>query len=81
MREIRSAGLKGNQLGWLLDSIVSVYISDDELLEYINKYPDWNLGTKEEVYYFKFFMKFGYTKAKFDQKRTIVNKSSSLKGK
>ena len=33
--------------------------------------------TKEEVYYFKYFRQFGYDKARFNQERTMVNKTNT----
>ncbi|MEO8637484.1 MAG: asparagine synthase (glutamine-hydrolyzing) [Candidatus Taylorbacteria bacterium] len=69
------AGFKGNQkIGGLFYDIVSKEISDRELEELKVKYTDWNLETKEEAYYFKQYLKFGYDKAIFNQLRTTVNK-------
>lgn len=69
------AGYKGNQkVGGLFYDIVAHNISDMEFEEYKQKYSTWNLETKEEVYYFKYYVQFGYDKALFNQKRTTVNK-------
>lgn len=73
------AGYKGNQkIGGLFYEIASSKVSDQELAEYKAKYPNWNLETKEEVYYFKFYKNFGYLKAEFNQQRTAVNKTNTL---
>lgn len=69
------AGYKGNQkVGGLFYDIVADRVSDTEFDEYKQKYSSWNLETKEEVYYFKYYLQFGYDKALFNQKRTTVNK-------
>ena len=73
------AGYKGNQkIGGLFYDIVSAQITDEELSDYKMKYPKWNLETKEEVYYFKFYKDYGYLKAEFNQQRTAVNKINTL---
>lgn len=69
------AGYKGNQtIGGLFYDATSKVVSDEELDQFKKKYKDWNLANKEEVYYFKYYLTFGYKKAKFNQKRTTVNK-------
>lgn len=69
------AGYKGNQkVGGLFYDIVSQKISDKELSDFKQKYSDWNLETKEEIFYFKFYLEFGYLKATFNQQRAMVNK-------
>jgi len=73
------AGYKGNQkIRGLFYDIVSSKVSSGELAEYKTKYASWNLETKEEVYYFKFYKDFGYLKAEFNQQRTAVNKVNTL---
>ncbi|MCL5411058.1 MAG: asparagine synthase-related protein [Patescibacteria group bacterium] len=73
------AGYKGNQkIGGLFYDIASSKVSDEELSECKLKYPQWNLETKEEVYYFNFYKDFGYLKAAFNQRRTAVNKVNTL---
>jgi asparagine synthase (glutamine-hydrolysing) len=72
------AGYKGNQkIGGLFYDIVSKRISDEELNKFKQNYSDWNLETKEDVYYFKFYLEFGYQKAIFNKQRTIVNKTDT----
>jgi len=72
------AGYKGNQkVGGLFYDIASQKISDKELSEFKQKYSDWNLETKEEVFYFKFYLEFGYLKASFNQQRAMVNKTDT----
>lgn len=72
------AGYKGNQkIGGLFYDFVAKEVSDSELEEYKTKYKDWNLETKEEVYYFKYFLQFGYGKARFNQERTMVSKTNT----
>ncbi len=72
------AGYKGNQkIGGLFYDFVAKEVSVTELEEYKTKYGDWNLETKEEVYYFKYFLQFGYDKALFNQERTLVNKTNT----
>jgi asparagine synthase (glutamine-hydrolysing) len=69
------AGFGGNQkIGGLFYDIVSKEVSDEEFEKFKSQYKEWNLETKEEVYYFKSYIKFGYLKAEFNQKRTTVNK-------
>lgn len=69
------AGFGGNQkIGGLFYGIVSKEISDEEFEKIKSEYKEWNLETKEEAYYFKNYVKFGYLKAKFNQNRTTVNK-------
>lgn len=73
------AGYKGNQkIGGLFYDLVSKEVSDEEFEKYKTDHSDWNLETKEEVYYFKYYLEFGYDKAKFNQKRTMVNKIDSV---
>ena len=50
-------------------------ISDKDFKKIQEKYKEWNLETKEEAYYFKYYIKYGYLKAEFNQKRTTVNKT------
>jgi asparagine synthase (glutamine-hydrolysing) len=72
------AGYKGNQkIGGLFYDIVSKNISDEELENFQRDFKDWNLQTKEEIYYFKFFLKFKYDKADFNKIRTTTNKADS----
>ncbi|PJC24206.1 asparagine synthase (glutamine-hydrolyzing) [Candidatus Uhrbacteria bacterium CG_4_9_14_0_2_um_filter_41_50] len=72
------AGFKGNQkVGGLFYDIVSKEISDQEFEKYKKDYTDWNLETKEEVYYFKHYLNFGYEKAVFNKQRTTVNKTDT----
>lgn len=69
------AGYKGNQkVGGLFYEIIDKLLSDKEVNTYKEKYSEWKLENKEDVYYFKHFLSFGYPKALFNQKRTIVNK-------
>lgn len=73
------AGYKGNQkVGGLFYYIVAKHISDEEFITFKQRYNEWNLETKEEVYYFKFFLEFGYQKAIFNKQRVIVNKTDTL---
>jgi len=73
------AGFKGNQkVGGLFYDIVSSEVSDEELVQYKDQFPDWNLETKEEVYYFKLYKEFGYLKAEFNKSRTSVNKTNTV---
>lgn len=68
------AGYKGNQLiGGLFYDIVKNRISDKEFEELKNKYPGWDITNKEVAYYFKFYAKYLFTKAKFNQNRPSVN--------
>lgn len=72
------AGFKGNQkIGGLFYDIVSEKISDKEFEAIKEKYAEWNLETKEEVFYFKHYLEFGYEKAVFNQQRTTVNKTDT----
>ena len=72
------AGYKGNQkIGGLFYDFVTKNVSDAEFKEYKHKYSEWNLETKEEIYYFKHYLEFGYDKALFNQKRTAVNKTNT----
>lgn len=72
------AGYKGNQkVGGLFYDIVSQNISDKELKEFQQKYKNWDLETKEDVFYFKFYLEFGYLKATFNQQRATVNKTDT----
>jgi asparagine synthase (glutamine-hydrolysing) len=69
------AGFGGNQkIGGLFYDMLSKEISDEEFEKVKSEYKEWNLETKEEVYYFKSYVKFGYLKAEFNQNRTTVNK-------
>ncbi len=73
------AGFGGNQqYGGLFYNLACSQITDTEFVEYKKKYSSWNLRTKEEVYYFKYFLKYAYSKAVFNKKRTMVNKTKSL---
>lgn len=73
------AGFKGNQrVGGLFYDIVSKRISDRECAFYQKKYRDWGLQTKEDVYYFRYFQKYGYSKAVFNKKRPTVNAINTL---
>lgn len=73
------AGLKGNQkVGGLFEEIVKNEVSDKEFEQIKSDFVGWNLETKEEVYYFKLYKKFGYLKARFNQQRTSVNKIATL---
>lgn len=73
------AGYKGNQkIGGFFYDFVNPKITDKELDDYIQEYPQWNLETKEDVYYFKFYKDFGYLKAEFNQNRTTANKVNTL---
>lgn len=56
----------------VMKSIAAKKISDKQLLEYKKKYPKYKFSTKEEIYYFKYYQKFGYTKFKDGEKRLIV---------
>lgn len=68
------AGFKGNKkIGGLLYDITNSKISETEFRELKDRYSDWNLETREEGYYFKNYLEFGYDKAVFNQKRTTVN--------
>lgn len=72
------AGFKGNQeVGGLFYDIVSNKISDEELNKFKETYSEWKLKTKEEIYYFKYFVQYGYTRALFNQQRTAVNKTDT----
>ncbi|HLD21645.1 MAG TPA: asparagine synthase C-terminal domain-containing protein, partial [Patescibacteria group bacterium] len=74
------AGFKGNQrIGGLFYDIVTKQITDEEFAHSTKKCPQWNLQTKEELYYFREYVKYGYTKATFNQKRTTVNKTDTEK--
>lgn len=76
------AGLKGNQIvGGLFEEMIKQKVSKQEFEKTRAKYASWNLGTQEEVYYFNLFKSFGYLKAKFNQKRTSVNKIATLNSK
>lgn len=75
------AGFKGNQkVGGLFYDIISEKISDEEFNELKTNYAKWNLETKEEAYYFKHYLKFGYEKATFNSQRTTVNKTDTQQG-
>ena len=72
------AGFKGNQkIGGLLYDFTNNKISDKDFKKIQEKYKEWNLETKEEAYYFKYYIKYGYLKAEFNQKRTTVNKTNT----
>lgn len=74
------AGFKGNQrIGGLFYDSVTKQITDEEFAHWMKKYPQWNLQTKEELYYFREYVQYGYTKATFNQKRTTVNTTDTEK--
>lgn len=72
------AGYKGNQkVGGLFYDLIKNKITNEELLLFKKKFKEWNLETKEDVYYFKYYLEFNYEKAKFNQKRTVNNKTDT----
>lgn len=73
------AGYKGNHpTEGLFSNLLSQKVSDEEFNFYITKYHDWNLKTKEEVFYFKEFVKNNYHKATFNKERMATNKIHTL---
>lgn len=74
------AGYKGNQPGGLFDELASMQVSDEEFAATQKEFQEWNLRTKEEAFYFKFFSKLGYHKAKFNMQRVTANHSTTTAG-
>ena len=73
------AGFRGNQKeDGLFSELIDKLENDDELESLQKEYPEWALETKEEVYYFKYFLENQYHKAEFNKRRTTVNKTNSL---
>ncbi|TAL53072.1 MAG: hypothetical protein EPN86_04740, partial [Nanoarchaeota archaeon] len=72
------AGYKGNQPGGLFEELASAQISDEEFEKMLREYPDWNIRTREEAFYFRIFEGLGYCKARFNMKRVIANRTLSI---
>ncbi len=67
-------GLKGNNPSkGLFASKINALVSDEKFFQTQNKFKEWNLRTKEEVYYFQIFHGYGYSKARFMQNRVVSN--------
>ncbi|MDP3742233.1 MAG: asparagine synthase (glutamine-hydrolyzing) [Candidatus Micrarchaeota archaeon] len=74
------AGYAGNQaVGGLFYDIIMNAINDAEFKKLKNDYPDWPIADKEVAYYFKYYARYLFTKAKFNQQRPTVNTISSVK--
>ncbi len=72
------AGLSGNDRGGLFSKTGERLISDDTFERVSREYQEWNLGNKEEVYYFLLYKSYGYHKATFNQKRVVVNHTATI---
>lgn len=75
------AGYSGNEKTNLFSAAIGAHVSDEEFSLYLRDYEDWNLETKEEIFYFKLFKSFGYNKAVFNKVRTVVNKIHTIESK
>ncbi|MFA6214672.1 MAG: asparagine synthase-related protein [Candidatus Micrarchaeia archaeon] len=72
------AGYKGNQPGGLFEELASAKITDGQLAAMQNEFPEWNIRTKEEAFYFGIFRSFGYGKAHFNAERVVANRIASV---
>lgn len=71
-------GLKGNSLeNGLFTELASAQISDAELHFYQRNFPRYRIQTKEEAYYFRYYLQAGYAKIAFSG-RPLVNRHSSV---
>lgn len=71
------AGLGGNDDNGMFAAIVERLIDDDTFYALKDKYKEWNLRTKEEAFYFNYFVQHRYEKAKFTRNRVVANRRST----
>jgi len=73
------AGFGGNSHDkGVFSKYINRNISDKDLNLFKNKYKKYDLNYKDEIYCFKYFLKYGFTKIKLT-KRPLVNRNNSLK--
>jgi hypothetical protein len=73
------AGYLGNDPNsGIFTEFIDQRMSKEEFLEIKNKFPEWNIQTREDAYYFRIFRRFGYCKGKFAQQRVRCNQQRSI---
>jgi asparagine synthase (glutamine-hydrolysing) len=68
------AGLRGNHpTEGMFSQLVQSCVSEGEFEELRQAYPDWSLRSREDAFYFSYFLRYGYDKASFMKARVVAN--------
>jgi len=73
------AGFRGNSPGrGSFDSCIEERLDAGDLERIRSGFPDWEIRTMEEAYYFDLFRSFGYHKGRFAKIRPQVNRTETM---
>jgi asparagine synthetase B (glutamine-hydrolysing) len=73
------AGLRGNNpVSGMFVDLVEHIMSDSQAADIYERFPDWRLNSKEELYYFDIFRRFNFDKYRDAQSRVFANATATL---